>query len=209
MQASLTYNSIVALFGVMAVAAFIPSASTLAVSARSAAYGFVHGVFATMGIVLGDIVFIMLAIYGLSVLAQWMGSHFVFIKYLGGAYLIWLGIVLWRSKSTDGAADDSSESSRLSSFLTGLFITLGDQKAILFYFGFLPAFVDLSAITFVDTVIIILVATIAICVPKLSYAFMADRASMLLKSSKAIKALNIVAGSIMIGVGIFLIVFSK
>jgi len=209
MQTSLTYNSIAALFGVMAVAAFIPSASTVAVSARSAAYGFAHGVFATIGIVLGDIVFIMLVIYGLSVLALWMGSHFVFIKYLGGAYLIWLGIMLWRSPSRTEGVDGSSESSLLTSFLTGLFITLGDQKAILFYFGFLPAFIDLSAITIFDTGVIILVAIIAICVPKLSYAFMADRASMLLKTSKAIKALNIVAGSVMIGVGILLIVFSK
>ena len=190
-------------------AAFIPSASSLAVSARSATYGFAHGVFATLGIVLGDIVFIMLAIYGLSVLALWMGSHFVLIKYLGGLYLIWLGVMLWRSPSRTEGVDGSSESSLLSSFLTGLFITLGDQKAILFYFGFFPAFIDLSAISFFDTGIIILIATVAICVPKLSYAFTAVRASMLLKSSKAIKALNIVAGSIMVGVGILLIVFSK
>lgn len=209
MQTSLTFSSIVALTGVMAVAAIIPSASTLAVSARSAAYGFIHGVFATLGIVLGDVVFIMLAIYGLSVLAQWMGSYFVYIKYLGGAYLVWLGIMLWRSHSQARDADGSSESSLLSSFLTGLFITLGDQKAILFYFGFLPAFIDLSAISFFDTGIIIVIATIAICVPKLVYAFMADKASALLKSAKAIKLLNIVAGSIMIGVGMLLILYSQ
>ncbi|HBE31773.1 MAG TPA: hypothetical protein DD990_10680, partial [Cyanobacteria bacterium UBA11368] len=50
--------------------------------------GFIHGVFATIGIVLGDIIFIIIAIWGLSFLAETMGNLFVLIKYIGGAYLI-------------------------------------------------------------------------------------------------------------------------
>ena len=72
MQSSMTLNNIVALFGAMVVLAFIPSVSVLAVSARSAASGFIHGVFTTLGIVIGDILFILLAILGLAVLAEAM-----------------------------------------------------------------------------------------------------------------------------------------
>ena len=68
METSLTHGSITALFGTMIVLAFIPSASVLVVSAKSAACGFTHGVFTTIGIVVGDIIFIILAIYGLSLL---------------------------------------------------------------------------------------------------------------------------------------------
>ena len=136
MESSLTPGSIAALFGSMAVLAFIPGISVLVVSARSAANGFTHGVFVTIGIVTGDIIFIILAIYGLSVLAEFMGSHFSLIKYLGSAYLIWLGINLWKFKPGTGEVENNIEPSILSSFLTGLFITLGDQKAILFYLGF-------------------------------------------------------------------------
>ena len=85
MESSLTLGSIIALFGSMIVLAFIPSVSVLVVSARSAANGFTHGVFTTIGIVTGDIIFIILAIYGLSVLAEFMGSRFSLIKYPGGA----------------------------------------------------------------------------------------------------------------------------
>ena len=200
----MTLNSTVALFGAMIVLAFIPSVSVLVVSARSAASGFVHGVFTTIGIVVGDIAFIILAIYGLSVLAELLGSRFFLVKYLGGAYLIWLGITLWRSKSKAESVGGNMEYSLLSSFLTGLLITLGDQKVILFYLGFLPAFLDLSTVSFVDTSIIIVIATVAVGGAKLVYAFMADSASVILKSSKANKGINIAAGGVMVSIGVLL-----
>lgn len=206
MESSLTPGSIAALFGSMAVLAFIPGISVLVVSARSAANGFTHGVFTTIGIVTGDIIFIILAIYGLSVLAEFMGSRFSLIKYLGSAYLIWLGINLWRSKPGTGEVEKNIEPSLLSSFLAGLFITLGDQKAILFYLGFFPAFLDLSSVTLADTSIIIVIATLAVGSAKLVYACMANRTSLLLSSYSATKIINIVAGTVMIGVGVVLAV---
>jgi threonine/homoserine/homoserine lactone efflux protein len=206
MDSSLTLGSIAALFGSMIVLAFIPSVSVLVVSARSAASGFIHGVFATIGIVVGDIIFIILAIYGLSVLAELTGSRFSLIKYLGGAYLIWLGIQLWRSKPDTGEVANNIEPSLLSSFLAGLFITLGDQKAILFYLGFFPAFLDLSSVTLADTGIIILIATLSVGGAKLVYAYMADRASLLLLSSRATRIINSVAATVMTGVGVLLVV---
>lgn len=208
MESSLTFGSLTALFGAMTVLAFIPSVSVLVVSARSAACGFIHGVFTTLGIVVGDIVFIILAIYGLSVLAELMGSRFSLVKYLGGAYLIWLGITLWSSKSDTEKIKNNIEPSLLSSFLAGLLITLGDQKAILFYLGFFPAFIDLSSVTLADTSIIILIATLAVGGAKLVYAFLADRANLLLASSGATRIINIVAGTVIIGVGVFLVLNS-
>ncbi|GJL77944.1 MAG: lysine transporter LysE [Nitrospinaceae bacterium] len=204
MQTSMTFSSVTALFGAMIVLAAVPSVSVLSVSARSAAFGFTHGVFTTLGIVVGDIIYILLAIYGLSVLAD--TSLFVWLKYLGGTYLIWLGIALWRSKPKAVDDEGSKESSWHSSFLTGLLITLGDQKAVLFYLVFFPAFIDLTAVTILDTGIIIAIATITIGVAKLSYAYLAVKAGGLFDSSKANKGINIAAGMVMIGVGVFLVV---
>lgn len=186
--------------------ALVPGVSVLAVSTRSAAYGFIHGVSTTMGIVAGDIFFILLAIFGLSVLAETMGSLFVLVKYFGGAYLIWLGVALWRSKSKPVETEDTIESSLLSSFLTGLFITLSDQKAILFYFGFFPAFIDLSTISYFDTSIIVIMAVVSIVCVKLGYAFMAARAGKMFRNSRAINRINIAAGAVMIGVGAFVMI---
>src|ERR687885_690863 len=204
MQSSMTFSSIVALFSAMVVLASIPSVSVLAVSTRSATSGFIHGVFTTIGIVVGDIIFIIIAIWGLSFLSETMGSLFVLIKYLGGAYLILLGIGLCRSKSKDVETLEVRETSLLSSFLTGLFITLGDQKATLFYLGFFPAFLDISKISYLDTGIIIAITTVAVGGVKLGYAFMADRARLLI-NSKIREGMNIAAGCVMIAVGVFLV----
>lgn len=205
MQTSLTLTQIVAIFTIMIVGATVPSVSVLAVSARSAASGFIHGVFTTIGIMVGDILFIVLAIFGLALLAEILGDLFVLVKYLGGAYLIWLGIALWRSKSKVENIQGKTETSLFSSFLTGLFITLGDQKAILFYFGFFPAFLDLTKTTLLDTGIIIAMAIVAIAIAKLTYAYLAIKARLLI-SSNVHQKINITAGSVLIAVGVIVMV---
>jgi threonine/homoserine/homoserine lactone efflux protein len=194
-----------ALFGALVVLAAIPSVSVLAVSARAAASGFLHGVFTTLGVVTGDIIFILLAILGLSVLADALGDLFVVVKYVGGAYLLWLGVRMWRARAGGGMERErAGNASLLSSFSTGLFITLADQKAILFYLGFFPAFVDLEAISIPDTAAIVLIATVAVGGVKLIYAYLADRASLLVNTG-AQRLLNRVAGGVMIVVGVILI----
>lgn len=204
MQSSMTFSSIVALFSAMIVLASIPSLSVLAVSTRSATFGFIHGVFTTIGIVFGDLIFIIIAIWGLSFLAETMGNLFVLIKYLGGIYLIILGIGLCRSKTRVLQTQEVVKSSLISSFMTGLLITLGDQKATFFYLGFFPAFLDLSQVSYLDTVIIIGITIIAVGGVKLGYALMAERARLLV-NFKIRKIINIAAGVVMIAVGLFLI----
>ncbi|HEY9694726.1 MAG TPA: LysE family translocator [Oculatellaceae cyanobacterium] len=201
----MTLSSIVALFSAMLVLASIPSVSVVAVSTRTVTSGLIHGVFTTIGIVVGDIVFIMIAIWGLSLLAETMGSLFVLIKYFGGVYLLWLGVALCRSKPKNVETQAVIKSSKLSSFLAGLVITLGDQKATLFYLGFFPAFVDISQISYIDTIIIITIATVTVGGVKLAYAFMAHRARLLI-SPQLTKGLNIAAGCVMIAVGAFLLI---
>lgn len=185
--------------------ATIPSVSVLAVTARSAAFGFTHGALTALGIVVADILFILVAVYGLALVAELMGAEFKFVQYLGGAYLIWLGISLWRADAKAHQSDETKQSSRSSSFLTGFLITLGDQKAILFYLGFFPAFVDLSRMTTADTLIIIMIAIIGVGGAKLVYAYLADRARTIFKNTRAVRAINILAACVMIAVGLSLL----
>lgn len=188
----------------MTLLALVPSVSVLAVSARAASFGFRHGVYVTLGIIAGDTVFIVLAIFGLHLLVEAMGDAFVFIKYLGGVYLIWLGIRLWRSGAGATTEQVQADTSVTSSFMTGLLITLGDQKAILFYLGFFPAFMDLRALTVLDALIVIAIAAVAVGGVKLAYAYAASRAGALI-GAKVGRTLNIVAACMMIAVGVAVI----
>jgi len=205
LETSLSLASVLALLGTMIVLAVIPSISVLAVSARAAAFGFTHGMFTAFGIVIADIIFILLAVYGLALVAELMGEQFTLIQYIGGVYLVWLGISLWRADSGAGKTETIRQSSLGSSFLTGFLITLGDQKAILFYLGFFPAFIDLSLMTPTDTLIVIIIAIIGVGGAKLVYAWLADRASLLFKNTQAVRGINMLAGGVMIAVGMFLL----
>jgi len=205
MESTLTLTTISALLGALIVLAIVPSVSVLAVSARAAAFGFTHGMFTALGIVVADILFIVIAVYGLALVAELMGDQFKLIQYIGAAYLTWLGVSLWRADAKARAADSVSQSSWLSSFLAGFLITLGDQKAILFYLGFFPAFIDLSTMTPADTLIIILIAIVGVGGAKLVYAYLADRAAVVFRDSRALRGLNRLAAGIMIAVAIALL----
>ncbi|MBD2326271.1 LysE family translocator [Alkalinema sp. FACHB-956] len=205
----MTLSSTVALFSAMTILAAIPSVSVLTVVTRSASLGFLHGLLTSLGIVVGDVVFIIIAIWGLAFIVATMGGFFVLIKYLGGAYLIWLGIQLSQAQSKPTGTETIADASLISSFLAGLFITLGDQKAVLFYLGFFPAFLDLPKISPLDTAIVITIAILAVGGVKVTYAYMADRTRRLMKhpwiNHPFSQFLNTIAGIVMIVVGLFLI----
>jgi threonine/homoserine/homoserine lactone efflux protein len=189
----------------MIVLALIPSISVLAVSARAAAHGFAHGALTALGIVAADVIFILVAVYGLVFIAEALGEQFTWVRYIGAAYLIWLGISMWRAEAKTKRSGEIGESSPMSSFLAGFLLTFGDQKAILFYLGFFPAFFDLRLLTPLDTLLIILVATLGVGGPKLLYAWLADRASLIFDNRRAVRGLNLFAAVIMIAVGVVLV----
>ncbi|OUC12026.1 MAG: hypothetical protein B0A82_24555 [Alkalinema sp. CACIAM 70d] len=205
MQSSITLNSGVALFSAMTLLAALPSVSVLAVVTRSTSLGLLHGICTSVGIVVGDVVFIIIAIFGLALIVTTLGSFFFLIKYFGGAYLIWLGIQLAQAKSTQTGPETVDKASLFSSFLAGLLITLADQKAVLFYLGFFPAFINLATISYLDTAIIITIAILAVGGVKVIYACIADRFNRLIHHQFR-QQLNTIAGIVLIAVGVFLII---
>ena len=195
LDSNLPLVTVIAMLGSMVVLAAIPSVSVLAVTARAAAFGFAHGFYTALGIVAGDIIFILIAVYGLVYISNLMGDQFLIVQLIGAAYLIWLGISLWRQSGNTATSEHAGETSSGSSFLSGLLITIGDQKAILFYLGFFPAFIELDRMTSADTLIIVLLAALGVGGPKLVYAWLADRARVALQDNNAARWLNRLASA--------------
>ena len=172
---------------------------------KALAYGFKSSVPVVMGIVVGDLLFLLLAIYGLSAIAETFGTLFVIIKYLGAAYLIWLGVRLWRTYPRNTDVAQSKYGSGKYSFLGGLSITLGNPKVILFYMSFLPSFVNLNALTSIELAIIACIVSFVLSTVLLFYAFTASRAKVIFDSDSAKRRMNRVSGSVMIGSGVILL----
>lgn len=204
MESQLDLSGALALLGAMAALAALPSISVLTVISRSVAGGFTHGAAAALGIVAGDLMFVAIAIFGLALLAETLGGLFMAVQLLGAAYLIALGLRLWRAQSANIAPARAERSTRLTSFNAGLLLTLADQKAILFYLGFFPAFLDLQRLSRADAVLIVMITVVAVGGVKLLYALAAARGSVMLDGG-AVRGLNRLAAAVLASAGIALL----
>ena len=186
--------------------AAMPSASVVLVVARSARAGRLSGACAALGVVAGDLVFVAMALLGVSVLADWLGALFFVVRVCGGAYLIWLGIGLLRSTAPLALpGNTNSKSSLIADFLAGLLLTLGDVKAILFYASLFPALIDMTRVDAGDVFAIVAITALTVGGVKLTYALFAaslvERLRLRVSSSLPRK----LGGALMIGCGSVLI----
>lgn len=197
---------VTALVIIMVTLAAMPSTSVALVVARSATMNLANGIAVAMGIVLGDLIFVVLAILGLTALSGMMGGFFVAVKFAAGIYLIWFGIGLIRSRTKNWTCTYSGTGNGVSaSFLAGLFVTLGDIKAIVFYASLFPAFVDISALTLPDTAVILFVTVVTVGGVKLAYAFAATKVMAMSKELGAGNKARLASGVLMVGAGTYLI----
>ncbi|SHF20638.1 Threonine/homoserine/homoserine lactone efflux protein [Microbulbifer donghaiensis] len=199
----MTLTTSLALFISMVVLALIPGPGVLTVTARSATAGLRHGLSTAAGIVAGDFAFISLALLGLATLSSALGELFVVLKYLGAAYLIWLGISLITSSSISGHARDIQDPKHSASFFAGLVTTLSNPKAILFYLSFFPALLDLSSIAVLDAALLYLIATVSVGSVMFGYAYLAHKANSVYSSSKSSRTLKAGSGALLVGSGLY------
>ena len=203
------------LFAIMSALAAIPSTSVALVVSRSATLGLENGIAVAAGIVTGDLIFVLLAVLGLSVLAETLDGLFHLIRFLAGVYLIWLGVQLFRSTNRAGIAHEQAHEQGhgrghktrklLASYLAGLLLTLGDVKAILFYVSLFPAFIDTGRLAPLDIGIIILITLTAVGGVKITWAVAASRLASLPRCLACANVLKNLAASFMIMAGCFLI----
>ncbi len=154
------------------------------------------------GIVLGDIIYLLFAVFGLSVLARTMGDFFFIIKLLGGLYLIWIGLQIWRTEPEHILPKKPAAATGWKSFLSGLAITLSNPKVIIFYCGFLPGFIDLSALTTMEIFLIATLVTTLLFSVLFSYSLAAGKTRGFFSSRRSIQCLNKTAGTIMAVTGL-------
>lgn len=187
------------------VLAATPGPGMFATIARALASGFREAFALICGIVFGDIIFLLFAIFGLSIVAQALGEFFFIVKICGGIYLIFLGIKIWRKEP--GNMDikyKQDKKTRLENFTSGLLITLANPKVILFYCGFLPTFLDLSTLSIVDFFIVLTIAATGVTCVLSTYAFIASRTRQMFTNKKIAKRFNQAAGGVMVAAGVAL-----
>jgi threonine/homoserine/homoserine lactone efflux protein len=181
------------------VVALIPGPGITALVARALGTTFAESVGMAVGIVLGDLVFLTAVVLGLSVVAQTFGFVFLIIKYAGAAYLIWMAWKIWKSGIIRTDVEATKRASVFQALLSGLMVTLGNPKAMLFYLALVPTLIDITAITFTDYAKLIAVTVVVLLVVTIPYIALASKARDLLRHPQALKRLNQLSATFLAG----------
>ena len=120
-----------------------PGPNSLLALTHGALHGHRRTLWTVGGGALGFAVVIALSMLGIGALLQASASALLVLKWVGGAYLVWLGVQLWRAPPLQLSAAAGTPFPRRSQlFRQGLFAAVSNPKALLFYGAFLPQFLD-------------------------------------------------------------------
>lgn len=198
----MTLTTLAAFAIMFAVAAASPGPAVAAVVARSLGSGLKATLPFLFGLVLGDVVWLSLAVLGLAALAAAFSAAFLVLRYVGVAYLAWLAWRLWTAPATPLAP--APEARRLPGrlALAGLALALSNPKIMVFYLAVLPAVIDLTrigpfgAMELAATIVSILSGVY------LAYAWAADRARAMFVGARARRILNRISGLALAGAAV-------
>jgi threonine/homoserine/homoserine lactone efflux protein len=122
----------------------IPGPAVFYIVSRSIGHGRAAGLVSALGITVGTLFHVAAATLGLSALLASSAVAFQFVKYLGAAYLIYLGIRVLRSEDAPALDAENGERRLGHIFGQGVLVNLLNPKTALFFLAFLPQFVDLG-----------------------------------------------------------------
>lgn len=120
-----------------------PGPNSLLALTHGAMYGHKRTLFTISGGVLGFTVQVALSMFGIGALLAASSDALVLLKWIGGAYLVWLGIQLWYAPALNiTTTEHMPQKSGWRLFQQGGFSALSNPKALLFFGAFLPQFID-------------------------------------------------------------------
>lgn len=202
---TITLSGFLLYAGALVILFLTPGPVWVALLARGLAGGFAAAWPLAVGVALGDMVWPLSAIFGLSWVAGSFAGVMEALRWAAVAIFLWMGWALIRSAGRPIAADSRlTRPGGWAGFAAGVAAILGNPKAILFYMGVLPGFFDLGRVTGPDVAAIVGISVAIPMTGNLIFAAVIGRARAVLSSPAALARLNRVAGAMLIAVGLIL-----
>jgi threonine/homoserine/homoserine lactone efflux protein len=182
----------------------IPGPSVLYIVTRSIDQGRRAGFVSVLGTHVGSLVHVAGAAFGLSALIVSSALAFSAVKYLGAAYLVWLGIRRWRAGDHVGLTADRPSLPMARLFRQGFVVQVLNPKTAIFFLAFLPQFVDADHGSVTAQVLVLGVVFIALgLVSDSTYAIAASTiGAALRRGTRAGRAERYVSSGVYIGLGV-------
>lgn len=200
----MTLAVLIAYAGALFIAAIIPGPGITAIVARALGSGFRPTFFMGLGLILGDMIYLTAVILGLALIAQAFTTTFTLIKIAGALYLVYIAWKLWTTGLLPQTIEARRSTSMAMSFLSGLLVTLGNPKTMLFYVALVPTLVDLEAIGLRDYGLLLAATFVVLLAVLVPYMALAARARLLLGQPKSLQRLNRVAAGILAGTAAYI-----
>ena len=181
----------------------VPGPTVTVIIANSIRHGTRAGLLNVLGTQIGVLSMIAVLALGLATVVGQLGHVFEVLRLVGAAYLIWLGIKMWRSDGTLGTAE--ARARPMGSFvMQGFIVIWSNPKALLFFGAFIPQFVNPAAgNTFEQTLILGLVFMAVGAIFDSMYALIAGKAGAMLTRTR-VRLVERISGTILIGGGLWL-----
>lgn len=184
-----------------------PGPVWLALTARTISGGYGAAWPLALGVSVGDMLWPLIAVFGLSWVTGVYGTVMVVLRWLAVVIFAILGVQLIRKAARPIEADARlTRPGRWAGFAAGMTAILGNPKAILFYMGVLPGFFDLSALTRLDIAAIVLLSVIVPLAGNLIFAALVARARHRLAGPGGLARLNRIAGGLLLVVALLIAV---
>jgi threonine/homoserine/homoserine lactone efflux protein len=155
-----------------------------------------------VGVALGDFTAMTLSMLGVGALLATSAMLFTALKWIGAAYLVWLGLKLWQAGGSLDAAPRTHKVSVANMLAHAWFVTALNPKSITFFVAFLPQFLNssgdfLTQMTIFESTFLVLAFANAF-----GYAIVASRARTLVQNPNAISLFNKAGGTLLISAGV-------
>ena len=177
--------------------AIVPGPTVTVIIANSLKHGTRAGLLNVLGTQIGVVIWLGVAALGLGAAIKLMGVWFDLVRYIGAAYLIWLGIKMYRSKGDLALATERARPGG-SFLLQGLIVILSNPKMLVLFGALIPPFIPQGSDVMWSTLQLGLTFAGIALVGDSFYAVLAGKAGNWL-SRKRIRILEIVSGSCLIG----------
>jgi threonine/homoserine/homoserine lactone efflux protein len=184
-----------------AILVMIPGPTILLVVSYALGRGWRPALPAVVGVALGDATAMTLSMLGLGALLAASATLFTGLKWLGAAYLVWLGLRLWRAGGRlEAPPRESGPTLRMAAHVW--LVTALNPKSLTFFVAFLPQFLDprsdlVSQMAVFEATFLVIASLNA-----LAYALLAGRARGLFGRAERVRLFNRLGGSLLIGAGL-------
>jgi threonine/homoserine/homoserine lactone efflux protein len=153
------------------------------------------------GVALGDFTAMTLSLLGVGALLAASSELFMALKWIGAAYLVYLGIRLWRAPVSDGDLTPVDHRSPWTMMAHAYAVTALNPKSILFFIAFVPQFMD-PARPLLQQAMILIGTFVALAALNAGlYAVLASRAGAAIRRPRVRRIVNRVGGGVLIGAG--------